>query len=96
MMNIPVVDLDLFVKGNAQQKQDFVAALGTAYEEVGFVAVKNHGIPDALIRDLYQYVQQFFSLPAEAKLHYEKRTWPASAATPPLAASMPKDLMRPI
>lgn len=72
-MNIPVVDLDLFIKGSAQQKQDFVAALGNAYEDVGFVAVKNHGIPDHLIRDLYQQVQQFFSLPREVKMGYEKK-----------------------
>jgi isopenicillin N synthase-like dioxygenase len=72
-MNIPVVDLDLFVKGDAQQKQQFVADLGEAYEAVGFVAVKNHGIPDELIRDLYQYVQKFFSLPREVKESYEKK-----------------------
>ena len=71
-MNIPVVDLDVFVKGNVAQKQAFVNALGNAYEEVGFVAVKNHGIPEDLIRDLYQYVQQFFSLPADIKKGYEK------------------------
>jgi len=72
-MNIPVVDLSLFVKGDAAQKQQFVNDLGKAYETVGFVAVKNHGIPDDLIRNLYQYVQQFFSLPAEVKESYEKK-----------------------
>jgi len=36
------------------------------------VAVKNHGIPDDLIADLYNYVQQFFAMPAEVKLRYEK------------------------
>lgn len=72
-MNIPVVDLDLFVKGDVRQKQQFVNALGNAYEDVGFVAVKNHGIPDDLIRTLYQQVQQFFALPAEIKLQYEKK-----------------------
>src|SRR5947209_15025802 len=72
-MNIPVVDLDFFVSGDAQQKQEFLNALGTAYEEVGFVAVKNHGVPDALIRELYQQVQWFFALPAETKLKYEKK-----------------------
>ena len=45
--------------------------LGKAYEEVGFVAVKNHGIPDELIADLYKYVQQFFSLPSDKKRVYE-------------------------
>jgi isopenicillin N synthase-like dioxygenase len=72
-MTIPVVDLALFLNGDAQQKQAFIKALGTAYEEVGFVAVKNHGIPDALIRDLYKYVQQFFALPAPVKAGYEKK-----------------------
>ncbi|HEU4903391.1 MAG TPA: 2-oxoglutarate and iron-dependent oxygenase domain-containing protein, partial [Flavisolibacter sp.] len=61
-MNIPVVDLSDFLSGDENRKQNFVQALGKAYEEVGFVAVKNHGIPDDLIADLYNYVQQFFAL----------------------------------
>lgn len=72
-MTIPVVDLDWFVKGTPQQKQQFVAGLGKAYEDVGFVAVKNHGIPDELIRELYKQVQQFFALPLEVKEEYEKK-----------------------
>lgn len=71
-MNIPVVDLSDFLSGDESRKQKFVQELGKAYEEVGFVAVKNHGIPDELISDLYQYVQQFFALPTETKLKYEK------------------------
>lgn len=71
-MNIPVVDLSDFLSGDESRKQKFVQELGKAYEEVGFVAVKNHDIPDELIADLYQYVQQFFALPAETKLKYEK------------------------
>ncbi|MFN3795481.1 MAG: isopenicillin N synthase family dioxygenase [Chitinophagaceae bacterium] len=70
-MSIPVVDLAQFTSGDAAAKQAFVQALGKAYEEVGFVAVKNHGIPDELIRQQYEYVQQFFSLPLEKKLQYE-------------------------
>jgi isopenicillin N synthase-like dioxygenase len=70
-MSIPVVDLDQFVKGSEADKQAFVQQLGKAYEDVGFVAVKNHGIPDKLIAELYEYVQQFFSLPLEKKLDYE-------------------------
>ncbi|OQP61603.1 isopenicillin N synthase family dioxygenase [Niastella populi] len=70
-MAIPVVNLADFLSGDPQLKQAFVNQLGKAYEEVGFVAVKNHGIPDELIADLYKYVQQFFSLPADAKKKYE-------------------------
>jgi isopenicillin N synthase-like dioxygenase len=72
-MNIPVVDLADFLSGDKERKQKFVQELGQAYEDVGFVAVKNHGIPDNLIADLYQYVQQFFSLPTDNKLKYEKK-----------------------
>ncbi len=70
-MTIPVVDLAEFTAGNPELKEKFVNELGRAYEEVGFVAVKNHGVPDDLIADLYKYVQQFFSLPLEKKRLYE-------------------------
>jgi isopenicillin N synthase-like dioxygenase len=70
-MSIPVVNLADFLSGDPQLKQAFVNQLGKAYEDVGFVAVKNHGIPDDLIADLYKYVQQFFAMPIEVKKNYE-------------------------
>lgn len=70
-MTIPVVDLADFTSEDPRQKAVFVQNLGRAYEQVGFVAVKNHGVPDDLISDLYKYVQQFFSLPLEKKKLYE-------------------------
>ncbi len=70
-MAIPVVDLADFTSGTPAQKAAFVEALGKAYEEVGFVAVKNHGVPDEVIANQYEYVQQFFALPLEKKLDFE-------------------------
>nr|AUN35583.1 oxidoreductase [uncultured bacterium] len=70
-MAIPSVDLADFLSNDKKRKNNFVQQLGKAYEEVGFVAVKNHGITDELISDLYKYVQQFFSLPLEQKRKYE-------------------------
>ena len=70
-MTIPVVDLHDFTDADPQRKSSFVKKLGKAYEEVGFVAVKNHGIPSDLIADLYKYTQQFFSLPSEKKKKFE-------------------------
>lgn len=71
MENIPVVDLSDFTGDDPKKKAAFVQELGKAYEDVGFVAVKNHGIPAGLIADLYKYVQQFFSLPSDKKRDYE-------------------------
>jgi len=70
-MSIPSVDLADFLSGDPKRKEAFVQDLGKAYEEVGFVGVKNHGLTDELIEDLYKYVQQFFSLPLEQKKEYE-------------------------
>ena len=70
-MSIPVVDLSEFLSGDETLKKNFVQKLGSAYETVGFVSVKNHGLPDALIAEIYQYVQEFFSLPTEEKKKYE-------------------------
>lgn len=70
-MTIPVVDLAEFLSGDPARKQKFVNELGKAYEEVGFVAVKNHGISDDLIADMYKYVQAFFAQPLEIKKRYE-------------------------
>jgi isopenicillin N synthase-like dioxygenase len=69
-MAIPVVDLAQF-SGTPQEKAAFVDALGKAYEEVGFVAVKNHGIPSATIEGLYSNTKEFFSQPQDIKRKYE-------------------------
>ena len=70
-MNIPVVDLDLYVNGTEAQKVQFSQELGKAFEEVGFVAVKNHGIDQVLIDKVYATVQAFFKLPSDTKKKYE-------------------------
>ncbi len=72
MNNIPVVDLADFVSGDDQSKKDFVNRLGKAYEEVGFVSVKNHGISDELIASLYEEIRAFFALPDDTKAKYKK------------------------
>lgn len=69
-MAIPVVDLAEF-SGTPQQKAAFVSALGHAYEEVGFVAVKNHGIPAGIVEAMYTCAKAFFALPQEVKNKYE-------------------------
>jgi isopenicillin N synthase-like dioxygenase len=71
MQNIPSIDLSDFTSGNPETKQTFVQKLGKAYEEIGFVAVKNHGLSDEMSVKLYQQVQAFFNLPEDVKKKYE-------------------------
>jgi isopenicillin N synthase-like dioxygenase len=69
--NIPSVDLADFVSGSPDKKAAFVEKLGKAYEEIGFVAVRNHGLDDALSAKLYNQVERFFGLSEELKKQYE-------------------------
>ncbi|MGK7936089.1 MAG: isopenicillin N synthase family dioxygenase [Xenococcaceae cyanobacterium] len=68
---IPSVDLKDFTSGDSISKQNFVQTLGDAFQNIGFVAVKNHGLSDALTESLYKSVKQFFALPDATKLAYE-------------------------
>lgn len=68
---IPSVDLADFISGNTQTKAHFVEALGRAYEEIGFVAVKNHGLSDELSAELYAQVAGFFGLAPKEKEQYQ-------------------------
>jgi len=73
LQNIPSVNLADFLSGNPDSKNSFVDKLGKAYEEIGFVALKNHGLSDQLASNLYEQVQAFFNLPEEVKKQYEIR-----------------------
>lgn len=70
-MNIPSLDLNLFLNGNPDEKELFVQQLGSAYSEIGFAAVKNHFLTDTISDDLYKNAEKFFSLPEKVKLKYE-------------------------
>ncbi len=68
---IPVLDLNDFNSGNVQKKEAFVQVLGQAYANIGFVAIKNHGLSDDLCQKLYTNVQAFFQLSDDTKQKYE-------------------------
>lgn len=67
---IPSVDLADFLSDDPTKRAQFVKELGAAYEGIGFVAVKNHQIPTALIDKLYDRIKQFFALPEDTKKKY--------------------------
>lgn len=69
---IPSLDLADFYHGDETSKRKFVAALGAAYNNIGFVAIRNHFLTDAQQQQLYSTIQQFFALPDEVKKKYER------------------------
>tara|TARA_R110002124_G_scaffold138576_6_gene302109 strand:- start:40444 stop:41445 length:1002 start_codon:yes stop_codon:yes gene_type:complete len=71
MNKIPSVDLADFLSEDPKRKQKFVDEIGKAYEEIGFVSLKNHFLSDELVDELYKEVKAFFALPLETKHKYE-------------------------
>lgn len=69
---IPSLDLADFTSGTPEQKAAFVKKLGEAYQNIGFVAIKNHGLSQDLQDRLYGSIKDFFKLPDDIKAKYEK------------------------
>jgi len=71
-VNIPRLDLETYVNGNAEQRKHFSEAIGQAFNQTGFVTITNHGLSKELIDNLYKQVKAVFDLPEQVKLKYEK------------------------
>lgn len=68
---IPSLDLADFRSENLAAKTKFVLDLGQAYNNIGFVAIKGHGLSESLRKELYETIESFFKLPEEIKRKYE-------------------------
>lgn len=67
--NIPVVDLAQWHEGGAA-RQRFIAGVGESLTDIGFFAVRNHGVSDALLKRAYDVAAAFFHMPAATKQRY--------------------------
>jgi isopenicillin N synthase-like dioxygenase len=68
---IPKVNLSHFRNGKRELQTQFTRELGNAFRDIGFVIVRDHGIPAQLIEDFYREAEAFFALETEVKEKYE-------------------------
>ena len=71
MKTIPSLDLIDFTKKD--KKSNFIKEIGKAYENIGFVSIKNYGLTEEEEDDLYKKTKLFFDLPLDKKIKYEKK-----------------------
>lgn len=69
---IPSLDLENFYGGEKSRKEGFVSDLGKAFQNIGFIAVRNHFLTPVLQEQLYDAIRKFFALPDDVKSRYEK------------------------
>lgn len=65
---IPIVDFAAFPTGDPASRARIAAELTSACRRVGFVYVRNHGIPVPLLEEAFSWSQRLFDLPDEKKL----------------------------
>ncbi|RAQ76921.1 leucoanthocyanidin dioxygenase, partial [Aspergillus flavus] len=61
------LDLSL-LKGTPEQREQISAELLHALKTRGGVKLKNHGLPDKVVHDLFDWTRKFFALPHEDKM----------------------------
>ena len=71
MSTIPSVDLRDYTSGDPERKEKFIKEIGSAFENIGFVALSGHFLSNDLVKDLYDEVKKFFNLSQEIKDSYE-------------------------
>ena len=64
---VPLIDIAPLIDRDKQRHKATVDAIDKACSEVGFMYVKNHGVPENVLRDVVAETIAFFSLPAEVK-----------------------------
>jgi isopenicillin N synthase-like dioxygenase len=67
MQRVPIVDLQPLRDGTPAGLARVASEIGAAARDIGFFAVTNHGVPDAIVAGLFAAAHAFFALPADVK-----------------------------
>ena len=67
-IEVPVIDLGPYLRGEPGALQKTAAALGEACETLGFYFVGGHGVDQGLIDRVFNETERFHALPMEKKL----------------------------
>jgi len=59
-VEIPVIDLSIFVNGNEAERLEIARSIGQACEDIGFLIIKNHCIDPQVIKDAWEITGTFF------------------------------------
>jgi isopenicillin N synthase-like dioxygenase len=65
---IPAIDLGPYLAGETGALDHAAAELHHALTEIGFYSIVNHGVPSALVQEVYRQVARFHAQPLDEKL----------------------------
>jgi isopenicillin N synthase-like dioxygenase len=67
LLDVPVIDIAPFRKGDAQARQAVAAAVDRACRDIGFLVISGHGVDPALVARTRDTARAFFDLPLAEK-----------------------------
>ena len=70
--SIPVVDFADYLSNDEARRNSFIEMVGDSLKDIGFFALKNHGIPLELIHQSYENGDAFFGLDQSSKSGYSR------------------------
>ena len=74
MSNIPSLDLNDFLSNDKTRKDAFVKSVGKAYQEIGFLSLKNHFLSKDNVENLYEQIKSFLEKKTETQIQLETNT----------------------
>lgn len=64
---IPIIDLKSWYDGTPEGRQKVVEAMREACENVGFFFIRNHGVQQSVVQDVFDVSRRYFDLPVAEK-----------------------------
>ncbi|MBV8535016.1 MAG: 2-oxoglutarate and iron-dependent oxygenase domain-containing protein, partial [Alphaproteobacteria bacterium] len=74
---IPVINVSQFLSSNELDRVRVIKQLRQALEEVGFLLISGHGIPDSLVKRVSKASLDFFDRPEHEKARYTRPDRPS-------------------
>lgn len=83
---IPLIDMDRWRSGSADERQRTAEDVDAALADVGFLIITNHGIAVSLIDDVRTASAEAFALPSDTKLKYRQSNGTGGPGWTPIGA----------
>jgi isopenicillin N synthase-like dioxygenase len=69
---VPIIDFEPFLKGTDLERMAVAKQVLEAFQTIGFIYLRGHGIPQSTIDLAFEWSKKFFDLPAVEK---DKLSW---------------------
>jgi len=67
LLHVPVIDLAPYFEGTPEGRLEVAKEVNDACRSIGFLVIRNHGVPEALIERVSTLSREFFALPLTEK-----------------------------